>query len=381
MAELQINIGEIRNNIRFLNKYFKKHNISWSLITKVFSGDKEFMKRILTPDLIKDIHSVGDSRLSSLKTLKEINEELITIYIKPPAIAYVEDVVRYADISLNSSYKTILALNDAAREQGKIHKIIVMLELGELREGVNREDLDEFYERVFQLSNIEVVGLGSNLGCMYGIEPTYDKLLQLSLYKELIELKYGKKISMISGGSSITMPLVENGIIPAEINHFRIGESAFFGTSPLDNKQFLNLCSDTFNFYAQIIELEEKDIVPDGNINDASIGHSADFSDDDLGKKTFKAILDFGLLDVDTDGLTTDDEDMKLVGVTSDMTVVDLGDNLDGNGNQKYKVGDFICFNPSYIAVARLLNSKFIEKTFLSKEDYIDNAESATTFE
>jgi ornithine racemase len=369
MAELQINIAEIRRNIKKLNIYLKKHDIQWSLITKVFSGDKDFMKAILTPDIVKDIHSVGDSRLSSLKRLKELNSELITIYIKPPAKAYVEDVVRYADISLNSSLKTIEALNQAAINQKKKHKVIIMLELGELREGVNRDDLFEFYEKVFKLSNIEVMGLGSNLGCMYGVEPTYDKLLQLYLYKELIEAKHGSKLPLTSGGSSITLPLIENNTIPQDINHFRIGEAAFFGTSPYENEQFIDLFTDTFKFYAQIIELHQKGIVPDGIINEASIGHSADFEDADLGKTTYKAILDFGLLDVDQEGLVTKDKEISFVGITSDMTVVDLGDNVDKNGKTKYRVGDMICMKPSYLAVARLLNSRFIEKKFIKDDN------------
>jgi predicted amino acid racemase len=218
-----------------------------------------------------------------------------------------------------SSYKTIVKLDKEAKKQNKVHKIIIMVELGELREGVNREDLFDFYNSVFKLSNIEVVGLGSNLGCMYGVEPTYDKLLQLNLYKELIEAKHGTKLELISGGSSISLPLIENNVVPKDINHFRIGEAAFFGVSPLENTQFLDLYTDTFNFYAQIIELEEKGIVPDGVINEASIGHSADYSDSDIGKTTYKAILDFGLLDVDQEGLTLDDDTIKFVGITSDI--------------------------------------------------------------
>ncbi|MBN2728791.1 MAG: alanine racemase [Bacteroidales bacterium] len=365
MAELQINITEIRNNIVKLSEYFKKHNIEWSLITKVFSGDKDIMQHILTPDIVKDIHSVGDSRLSSLERLKDWNNDLVTIYLKPPAHAYIEDVVKYADISLNSSYKTIQALNNEAKKQNKIHKVIIMVELGELREGVNRDDLFDFYNKVFKLDNIEVVGLGSNLGCMYGVEPTYDKLLQLNLYKEVIEAKHNSKLSLISGGSSITLPLIETKMVPKDINHFRIGEAAFFGTSPLDNKPFMDLCTNTFNFYPQIIELEEKHLVPDGIIGDASIGHSADINDDDIGKTTYKAILDFGLLDVDRDGLTPDDKNITFVGITSDMTVVDIGNNKDEMGKKKYNVGDKICINPDYISVARLLNSRFIERKII----------------
>lgn len=365
MAYLEINITEIKNNIKKISTYLNKHQIHWSLITKVFSGDKDFMSKVLTPDVVKDLHSVGDSRLSSLKNLKELNPELITIYIKPPALAYVDEVVKYADISTNTSLKTIKALNEAAKRQNKTHKVLVMIELGELREGVNREDFAKFYENIFNLDHIDVVGIGSNLGCMYGIEPTYDKLLQLILYKELTEIKHGDQLPLVSGGSSITLPLIENASIPKGINHFRIGEAAFFGTSPLDNDQFLDLCTDTFNFYTQIIELEEKSIVPDGIISDANVGHTAEYDENDSSKKSYKAILDFGLLDVDQDGLVSDDKEIKLVGITSDMTVVDIGDNRNKNKSKKYKVGDHLCLDPSYMAVARLLSSKFIEKVFI----------------
>lgn len=367
MAYLEINITEIKNNIRKISTYLNKHNIHWSLITKVFSGDKDFMSKILTPDIVKDLHSVGDSRLSSLKNLKELNPDLVTIYIKPPAMAHLEDIVRYADISTNTSLKTIKALNEIAKKQEKIHKVLVMIELGELREGVNRDDFAEFYKNIFNLSHIEVVGIGSNLGCMYGIEPTYDKLLQLILYKELTELKHGDKLPLLSGGSSITLPMIESTSIPKGINHFRIGEAAFFGTSPLENNQFLDLCTDTFNFYTQIIELEEKDIVPDGIISEGNVGHSAEFSEEDNSRKSYKAILDFGLLDVDQEGLTSDDKNIKLVGITSDMTVLDIGNNRNEDKIKKYKVGDHLCLDPSYLAVARLLSSKFIEKVFIEE--------------
>lgn len=364
MAHLNIKISEIKKNIRTITRYLDQYDVKWSLVTKVFSGDREFLRRLLTPEIVKNLHSVGDSRLTSLKNLKAVYPEIQTIYIKPPARVYADEVVKYADISLNSSYNTIVALNEAAKKQKKTHKIILMVEMGELREGIDRDNLVNFYKRVFEMSNIEVIGLGSNLGCMYGVEPTYDKLLQLSLYKRLIECKFNKKMDFVSGGSSITLPLLEKGNVPPEINHFRIGEAAFFGTSPYDNDQFLELSTDTFNFYANLIELEEKGIVPDGIINEANIGHTAGFKEVDLDKTTYKGIVDFGMLDVDYHDLTPKDPEIKFVGTTSDMTVYDLGENIDDKGNKKYSINDAICFKPSYMAAARLLHSKFIDLSF-----------------
>ena len=365
MAELIIQTEKIKNNIKYLSDYFDEHGIYWSLITKVFSGDKEFLDQILTEDVINKINSVGDSRLTSLKNLKAVNPNMRTIYIKPPAKVYADDLVKYADISLNSSFSTILALDKAARKANKTHQIIIMIELGELREGVNREDIMAFYKKVFDLPNIEVIGLGSNLGCMYGIEPSYDKLLQLSLYKELISAKFNRELKYVSGGTSITLPLVENKTMPKGINHFRIGEAAFFGVSPLDNEPFKGLSTDTFEFKANIIELEEKHIVPDGIISDGNIGHFAEFNEEDPSETSIKAILDFGLLDVEKDDIESLDGDLKFVGITSDMLVVDLGNNKTKDGKKKYSIGDEITFKPNYMAVARLLNSKFIDRKFL----------------
>lgn len=366
MAELIIEAGKIKSNIKQLSEYFKDKGVQWSLITKVFSGDMEFLKHVLSEDVIENVYSVGDSRLTSLKNLKKVNPNMRTIYIKPPAKMYAADVVAYADVSLNSSFSTILALNEAAKNLGVVHQIIIMVELGELREGIQRSDIMSFYEQVFELSNIEVVGIGSNLGCMYGVEPNYDKLLQLVLYKELISVKFNKQLDLVSGGTSITLPLLDNKALPKEINHFRVGEAAFFGISPLNNVSFNGLYTDTFRFKANIIELEEKKLIPDGIISEANIGQTANIDLEDKDDTSVKAILDFGLLDVDHKNLEALDDGLDFVGITSDMMVLDLGNNLDDKGNTRYKVGDKITFTANYMAVARLLNSKFIDKVFIN---------------
>lgn len=355
MATLTIEPKKVLSNIRKLDKFLVSKGIQWSLITKMTMGDRQVLEKILSDSYIKNLHSIGDARLSNLKMIKEINPELETIYIKPPAIKYVKSIIDYADISLNTTESTIIELDKAARAAGKTHKVIVMIEMGELREGVLRDKILSFYEKIFQLENIDIIGLGTNLGCMYGVEPTNDKLIQLSLYKLLLEQKFKKQIPFVSGGSSITLPLI-NKKFPKEVNHFRIGETAFHGVNLIDGTQFRNLTLDAFVFTAEIIELERKDNVPDGIIGDANIGHTADYNEDEI-KFTYKAIVDFGTIDVDTNDLKCLDETIKFVGTTSDMTVFDLGNN-----RNNYKVGDVLKFKPNYMATARLMNSKYITK-------------------
>lgn len=358
MAQLTISTTKILNNIKKIDSFLDKHNIQWSLITKIAGGNEEFLERLLADEYIKNLHSVGDARLSNLKIIKKLRPDIVTMYIKPPPHKLIESVVRDADYSLNSSYSTITELNQAAKAHGKIHKVVVMVELGELREGVVGENIVDFYARLFELENIEIVGLGTNLGCMYGIEPTYDKLVQLSLYKLLIEEKFKTKLPLITGGSSITLPKISSKF-PKSINHLRIGETAFYGRSLLDGKKYKNLSTDTIKFHGEIIELEEKDMVPEGKMSDAGIGHFADIAEEEENKKSYRAIVDFGSIDVNYEDLTPVDESINFVGTTSDMTVYDLGDT-----KGKYKVGKTIEFQPNYMATARLMNSKYITKKY-----------------
>lgn len=200
MAELIIKSDKILKNIKKLNDYLSQNDIKWTLVAKVLSGHKATLEKLLVDPEIKNLHSIGDSRLSNLKVIKKIRPDIVTMYIKPPAIQSAKNVIKYADISVNSSSSTIEALNKEAQRQGKIHRIVIMVEMGELREGVIRENIVDFYSRIFNLSNIKIIGLGTNLGCMYGVEPTYDKLIQLCLYEQLLESKFNKRLEIISGG-------------------------------------------------------------------------------------------------------------------------------------------------------------------------------------
>lgn len=361
MAELVVKSDKIIENIKKLNDYLEKHKIEWSLISKVLSGHKGVLEKVLASPEIKRVHSLGDSRLSNLKNVKEINSDVVTMYIKPPAIQYAKSVVSYSDISLNTSYDTICALNKEAGNQNKIHRVIIMVELGELREGVARENLVDFYGKIFELDNIEVIGLGTNLGCMYGVEPTYDKMIQLTLYKQLLEEMFNRKLELISGGSSITLPLIGRKKLPHTVNHFRIGEAAFLGTSPLTNKKFQQLSTDVFEYKSNILELEEKEYRPDGILSEGNVGHAAG-DNKAPGETSYKAILDFGILDVDVNEINAKDKKVHFIGTTSDLTVYDLGENKRADNKLKYKVGDKISFTPTYMGAARLMTSKFIDK-------------------
>jgi len=359
MARLKIHADRLLENIRIINQYMMEKGKIWSLVVKVLGNDRDILSELLSHPVISELHSVAVTQVANLRLIKEINPAVTTMFIKPPNLKNAEAIVRYADYSLNTSIATIKALNVAAARQGKIHKIIVMIEMGELREGIKREGLIPFYRSVFKLSNIEVVGIGTNLGCMTGIKPTYDKLIQLVLYEQLLEAKFNQNLALVSGASSITLPLLEKDKVPTGVNHFRIGEAVFLGTTPLTNQQFLDLNTGAFTFEATIVELYRKDSLPDGEVSEAAVGHFSAMPEESTA--SFKAILDFGILDVDADYLIPEDDNISFFGNSSDLSVYDLGENP-----RNYRTGDVIRFKLSYLAVAKLMYSQFIQKDIVS---------------
>jgi predicted amino acid racemase len=357
LAYIELNRTKLRENFNLLNNLFKNNNINWAIVTKVLCGNKDYVKEII--DL--GVTQICDSRITNLKMLKQLNPKIETIYIKPPAKGQIANLIKYADITMNTELSTIKALSKEAVKQKRKHKIIIMIEMGELREGVMRDDLMRFYGKVFELPNIEVVGLGANFTCLYGVLPSEDKLIQLSLYEQLIEAKFNKLIPFVSGGSSVVIPLVMNNTLPKGINHFRVGETLFLGTNVYDDTHITEMHNDTFKLFAEIIELAEKPLLPNGKMGTNLEGKSFEFDDKEAGEKAYRAIIDLGLLDVDEKHITPIDARIRFAGASSDMIVIDLEDNPAG-----YKVGDKLEFGMDYMGLLRLMNSKYIEKRIKS---------------
>ncbi|MCB0805520.1 MAG: alanine/ornithine racemase family PLP-dependent enzyme [Bacteroidales bacterium] len=353
MAYIQLNKEKLNHNFNFLNKLFESNNISWGAVSKLLCGNKEYIKTLLELG-IREVH---DSRISNLRVIKQVDSGVQTVYIKPPPKRSIKTLVKYADVSLNTEYDTIRMISEEARRQKKVHKLIIMIEMGDLREGVMGEHLMDFYSSIFKLPNIEIIGIGTNLNCMNGIMPTHDKMVQLSLYKQLIEAKFNKKISWISGGSSVTIPMIFKKLVPRGVNHFRIGETLFFGNNLITGKAIKGMKQDVFRFFAEIIELSEKPKVPYGEIGTNVAGESPEINEQDYGKTSYRAILDIGLLDIDTKNITPIRKNYEFQGASSDMIIVDIGRN-----SGKLKIGDLIEFKLDYMGALRILNSDYIEK-------------------
>lgn len=357
MAKLYLYRSKLRHNYQFLKKKFSQHKIDWAIVTKLLCGNKKYLNEVLE----LNPSQVCDSRISNLKVIKELRPDMETVYIKPPAPSVIRSLVRYADVSFNTSYETIKKISKEALSQGKVHKIIVMIELGDLREGILGEHLEDFYSKIFKLKGIEVIGLGTNLNCLHGVMPSEDKLLQLCMYKKILELKYNKKLPYVSGGTTVTLPLLlKSKSFPQEVNHFRVGEALFFGADLFEEKTIKGMYPFTFELEAQVIEVSEKPAEPFGDMKANPMGVKYKKKEGNKGKKSQRAILDIGVLDVHPQFLIPKNKKLKIVGASSDMLVVDIS-----KSNHKYPVGSTMKFELRYMGALSLLNSRYVDKEVL----------------
>jgi ornithine racemase len=353
MAVLKLCRDKLRHNYNHLDQVFREKGIDWGVVTKLLCGEKTFLKEVL--DLgVKEIH---DSRVTNLIAIKNMAPDVQTVYIKPAPKKSIPDIIKYADVSFETELDIIRLLSEEAVRQNRLHKIIIMIEMGDLREGVMGDELVGFYEQVFQLPGISVIGLGANFNCLHGVMPTQDKLIQLSLYKQIIDAKFNIEIPWVSGGTSVTIPLLFNHQMPKGINHFRIGEALFFGLNLFTGETFEGMHDDVFELSAEIIELNEKPMIPIGMLAENPSGDSYEIDESLYGKTSHRAILDVGLLDINPKYLIPKHEGLSVIGASSDMLVVELGGN-----EQQYKVGDVLRFNLRYMGALSIMNSRYIAK-------------------
>ncbi|MEZ5578527.1 MAG: alanine racemase [Candidatus Competibacteraceae bacterium] len=129
---------------------------------------------------------LADSRPSKIFwALREMGVDVPLLLLRLPTLSRVAEVVRVADMSLVSSLVTIKALAGAARSEGRCHRGILMVDVGDLREGVWPDRAVEIVRSTKGLSGFELVGLGCNLACFGGVMPTPENIGQLVALREI----------------------------------------------------------------------------------------------------------------------------------------------------------------------------------------------------
>ena len=352
VPRVNIYVEKLKSNVCLMIEICKKYNIEVMAVTKGVGAIKEIV------DIFEEcgVNILADSRLLNLA--KMTDRKQTKVLLRLPMISYADDAVRLADISLNSEITTVRALNDSAVKQNKIHKIILMIELGDLREGVLPSHVNAFVSEVISMSNIKLVGVGTNLTCYGGVVPDETKLKTLADIATEIENTFSIKLDIISGGNSSTLKLlVDNKKIDSRINNLRIGEGILLGTETSYGKQMEGFYNDAFILETEIIEIKEKNSLPDGIRSINSFGETTEIKDVGVHNR---AIIALGRQDVNHLGLTPLDNGITILGASGDHTILDIT-----KSKNKYKVGDTLSFNLNYSSLFGAMISTYINKRYI----------------
>ena len=347
---LEIDTKKVTENVKKLHDFCARRGVELTFVTKGFSAWPEVIRAALAGG----ITSFADSRLKNIRAAKQAIPGLKYLLIRIPAIMEAEDVVRWADWSLQSQIEVIKAVSEAALRQGKIHPIILMIDVGDLREGVfGMEQLDEIVPQIKDCAGVELVGLGTNVGCYGSVLPSVENTAVLVELRDYLHKKYGFSISVLSAGGTCTLKLLEDGSMPAGINQLRVGEAVLYGEDTTGNRFLEGYHQDAFRFKAQVVELRRKPSVPIGELGRDGKGDTPEYPDRGV---RLRAICAAGKQDVAWAALTPMLPGAEMIGASSDHLIVDVEDC----GGQ-VQVGDWLTFRCGYMAVLDATTSAYVD--------------------
>lgn len=351
---ITVDLRALKHNARLALSLCPKGSRVW-FVSKVVAGDMKIVSALLDAGC----YGLADSRLENLAKIKKAHPECKTMLIRPAGLERNDEAVRLADVSLESTIVNVRELGSSAGKLGRTHKVIAMIELGDLREGVMEKDAIGFVKEILATPNIELDGIGGVLTCFAGVVPDPTHMEKIMAIADKLRHELGISVKWISAGATNTLPLALSGQLPKEINDHRIGEGIMLGTDVTDRGVLKGFRPDAFVLTGEVIEVYDKPTVPTGRISQNVSGHVQHFEDRGTRRR---AIVNFGMADAEPTLLKPLADGIEILGSTSDHTVLDVQD-----ARTEIKVGTKLDFLPGYGALVRIMNSQYIAKSY--KED------------
>lgn len=343
---LDIDLDKIHHNAHSLVQSLATRAISITGVTKASLG----CPQIANAWLQAGVQGLADSRIENIEMMQLSQVMAPMTLIRSPMLSQIAQVVQQADISFNTELEVIRQLSATAHKAKRIHGVVLMVELGDLREGIMPEDLIATVRETLSLPNIQFKGIGTNLACRCGVTPDANNMAELSRLADEIEANFGPIVSIVSGGNSANLAWALSGAETGRVNNLRLGEALLLGCDPLNRQPIEGLYTDAFTLVAEVIESKLKPSQPWGNLGQNAFGDSPDITD----RGTIaQSVLAIGQQDIDPNGLQMP-EGIKLLGASSDHLVVESTSCL--------PIGSELSFQLNYSALLRAMTSPFVTK-------------------
>ena len=346
-----IDLAKIRHNLAETLRHYSRLGINVTPVTKGVGGAPEIARLFAE----HDIHSLGDTHLLNIEKMQQAGIETPFMLLRSPMLREAEQVAVKTAYSLNSELAVIRQLDHHAARYDRSHRIILMVELGDRREGVNPENVDRSVREILELGHIQLAGIGANLTCLNGVTPTAEKMAELAEFATDLREKHSLTLALVSGGNSANYQWSLSAGKASGITHMRIGESILLGTDPVAIQPIPGLQTGAFRLEASVIEAKAKPTRPAGKIAYDAFGNVPVIKDEGIQNRVLLAI---GRQDLDLASTRPVSVDVQIVGATSDHLVVHTRGKLP-------TVGDVLAFHLGYKSMLRLMLSPYVHKCYL----------------
>lgn len=324
MAHLIVDTDKIsKNYIEVLNRC---ENARVSLLTVLKEG-------VARTELLEHFFLLGLNRLglAHYPTFPDSipdGVEKVLLYLTP--WSDLDAVVCSYDVSVQSDPDTLRRLADAAERRNKKHRVLLVVEVGDHREGSSIEEAYELGVLIVEdcASSLELYGIAANFACLNDCMPSSRTLLQLADCRNSMESSFKRHLPILSvGGSDVLEWLAGGNSLPPEVTEIRCGTAVLLGTYPHSGLPVENARTDAITLEAEVLECRRKN----GRL---------------------RAVMDFGTLDTSPQDVKVPFEGMDFAGASSGYTVFDVTECP-----ESFSTGMHVTF---------LLNYRSLSRAFLS---------------
>ena len=351
--QLDVYVNKIEENAKKLKEKLDSKNIKLTAVVKGFAGDL----KIFSAYQRAGIKSIADSRIENIQKFRKSGYQGEALMLRIPMPSEIEEIVKSVDVSLVTELKTAALISDKAQVLNKEIDLIIMVDIGDRREGVLAADLEDLALKIEEMNNVKLKGIGTNLGCFAGIIPDEKNTNKLIKIKKELENKIGRELDILSAGNTATLRLLKDQYLAQEITNLRVGEAILLGTDIINESLIDGFNHYNFRLQAEIVELKEKPSDPEGEMAFGGQGRGQIIEDKGIRRR---AILAVGKQDIDYNGLYPELEGVKVLGCSSDHLITDVTEV-----DQKLEVGDVLTFKINYSAMLRAMTSQYVTKNYI----------------
>lgn len=347
---IEVDLGKIRRNTQTLVRRLGPRGIVVTGVTKAVCGHPAIAQAMLDGGAL----GLADARIRNVQRLRAAGLTGPITLIRTPMLSQAEQVVRSCETSYNTEILVISALAAAGIRNGTVHNVVLMVEMGDQRDGILPENLADIAQQVMQMPGVALKGIGANFACLNGRAPTASQMSVLCDLANEVEGVCGPFLKIVSGGSSASLPWALGEQAAGRVNDLRLGEAILLGVEPVSGNQIDGMHSDAFTLVAEVIETDARPkpfpiALMDPTAERLRIVAASDAS--------ARMILAIGQQDTDILGLSIPAGN-TLIGATSDHLVL-------ATPRSPPKVGSEVKFQMNYNALMQAMAAPDIKVKLL----------------